>query len=147
MNTIVVIGITVLAGVAVIVQGQIMGLITQTLGPLENLCITYAGGALVVGLAALVARGGQLKDWASLPWYAFTPGLLGVIIVSTIGYMVPRLGLVTGFTLFVASQFMVGVLFDHYGWLGAEVRPLDLPRALGLGLVMAGISLLVRPPA
>ncbi|MFM7323325.1 MAG: DMT family transporter [Nodosilinea sp.] len=147
MNTIVVIGITVLAGVAVIVQGQIMGLITQTLGPLENLCITYAGGALVVGLAALVARGGQLKDWASLPWYAFTPGLLGVVIVSTIGYMVPRLGLVTGFTLFVASQFMVGVLFDHYGWLGAEVRPLDLPRALGLGLVMAGISLLVRPPA
>jgi len=146
MNTIVVIGITVLAGVAVIVQGQIMGLITQTLGPLENLCITYAGGALVVGLAALVARGGQLKDWASLPWYAFTPGLLGVVIVSTIGYMVPRLGLVTGFTLFVASQFMVGVLFDHYGWLGAEVRPLDLPRALGLGLVMAGISLLVRPP-
>ncbi len=147
MNTIVVIGITVLAGVAVIVQGQIMGLITQTLGPLENLCITYAGGALVVGLAALVARGGQLKDWASLPWYAFTPGLLGVVIVSTIGYMVPRLGLVTGFTLFVASQFMVGVLFDHYGWLGAEVRPLDLPRALGLGLVMAGISLLVRPPS
>jgi transporter family-2 protein len=147
MNTIVVIGLTVLAGVAVIVQGQIMGLITQTLGPLENLCITYAGGALVVGLAALVARGGQLKDWASLPWYAFTPGLLGVVIVSTIGYMVPRLGLVTGFTLFVASQFMVGVLFDHYGWLGAEVRPLDLPRALGLGLVMAGISLLVRPPA
>ncbi|MEB3251950.1 MAG: DMT family transporter [Cyanobacteriota bacterium] len=145
MNTIVVIGLTVLAGVAVIVQGQIMGLITQTLGPLENLCITYAGGALVVGLAALVARGGQLKDWASLPWYAFTPGLLGVIIVSTIGYMVPRLGLVTGFTLFVASQFMVGVLFDHYGWLGAEVRPLDLSRALGLGLVMVGIILLVRP--
>lgn len=147
MSTIVVMGLTIVAGVAVIVQGQIMGLITQTLGPLENLCITYAGGALVVSLAALIARGGQLKNWDSLPWYAFTPGLLGIIIVSTVGYMVPRLGLVTGFTLFVASQFMVGVLFDHYGWLGAEVRPLDIPRALGLGLVMAGISLLVRPPA
>ncbi|MFZ4639663.1 MAG: DMT family transporter [Nodosilinea sp.] len=144
MENLGVIILTVVAGVAVIVQGQIMGLITQTLGPLENLCITYAGGSLVVGIAAAIARGGNYKAWLSLPWYAFTPGLLGVIIVSTIGYMVPRLGLVTGFTLFVASQFAVGVIFDHYGLLGAAVREIDLPRLIGLGLVMAGLTLLMR---
>lgn len=143
MENLIVIMLTVVAGIAVIIQGQIMGLITQTLGPLDNLCITYAGGALVVAVVA-IARGGHYQAWLSLPWYAFTPGLLGVLIVSTIGYMVPRLGLVTGFTLFVASQFAVGVIFDHYGLLGATVRAVDLPRLIGLGLVMTGLTLLMR---
>jgi bacterial/archaeal transporter family-2 protein len=35
-------------------------------------------------------------------------------------------------------------VLDHFGWLGAAVRPLDGPRALGLAVVMLGVWLTVR---
>jgi len=64
--------------------------------------------------------------------------------VGTIGYVVPRLGVSGGFTLIVASQFVLAALIDHFGWLSASVRPIDLPRALGLVLIMFGVWLTVR---
>jgi transporter family-2 protein len=44
----------------------------------------------------------------------------------------------------VATQFVAGAIIDHYGLFGAMVRPMDLTKALGLGLLMAGVTLLVR---
>ena len=62
-------------------------------------------GQLLVALVILAARGGNLRAWQAVPWYALTAGLFGLVIVGTIGYTVPRLGLSTAFTIIVAAQF------------------------------------------
>ena len=67
-----------------------------------------------------------------------------MIIVGTVGYVVPRLGLATGFTLIVAAQFVMAALIDHFGWFGSTVRPMDVSRLIGLGLLLAGVWLLNR---
>ena len=36
-------------------------------------------------------RGGNLQSWQNVPTYALTTGVLGLVIVGTIGYVVPRL--------------------------------------------------------
>lgn len=136
--------LAILGGITIVVQGQFMGLMSQALGPLESIFITYAGGFLFASLAMILVRGGNLKVLPTIPWYAFTSGFLGLIIIGVIAYVVPRLGLATGFTVIVAAQFVCSVIIDHYGLLGVMVRPLDLPRLLGLGLVMAGVTLMVR---
>jgi transporter family-2 protein len=106
--------------------------------------ITYAGGGMVVALVILAARGGNLRAWQAVPWYALTAGLFGLVIVGTIGYTVPRLGLSTAFTIIVAAQFVVAALIDHFGWLGAEARPLDFPRLAGIGVLILGVWLITR---
>ena len=136
--------LAVVAGLAVTLQGQFMGLMDRTLGTKESIFITYAGGGLIITLLMLATGGGNLKNWQSLPWYAFGAGILGLIIVGSIGYVVPRLGVARGFTLIVASQFVVAALIDHYGFFGAAVRPMDLPRLLGLGLMLIGVWMVVR---
>ena len=136
--------LAVVAGLAVTLQGQFMGLMDRTLGTKESIFITYAGGGLMITLLMLATGGGNLKNWQSLPWYAFGAGILGLIIVGSIGYVVPRLGVARGFTLIVASQFVVAALIDHYGFFGAAVRPMDLPRLLGLGLMLIGVWMVVR---
>ena len=136
--------IAAIGGIAVTLQGQFMGLMDQSIGTRESVFITYAGGGMVVALVILAARGGNLRAWQAVPWYALTAGLFGLVIVGTIGYTVPRLGLSTAFTIIVAAQFVVAALIDHFGWLGAEVRPLDFPRLAGIGVLILGVWLITR---
>jgi transporter family-2 protein len=143
MNTLFLVGLAVIGGIAVTLQGQFMGLMEQTLGTRASVFITYASGGLVVALFILV-RGVDLEGWRRIPWYAFSAGLLGLVIVGTIGFVVPRLGVAGGFTLIVTSQFIIAALIDHFGWFQAAVRPMDLPRILGLVAMMLGVWLTVR---
>ena len=39
---------------------------------------------------------------------------------------------------------LASVIFDHYGWLGLAQRPIDLPRALGVALLIGGVVLIRR---
>jgi transporter family-2 protein len=137
-------GTAVVGGVAVTLQSQFMGAMNQRLGTLESVCITYASGGLLIALVMLVLRGGQLAGWSRLPWYVLTTGLLGLVIVGAIAYATPRLGLVTTFTIMLASQFLLAALLDHYGLLGATLRPVDWSRLLGISVMLLGVWLTVR---
>ena len=136
--------IAAIGGIAVTLQAQFMGLMDKSIGTLESMFITYGIGGLLIVCAMLINRGGNLSAWGNVPWYAYSAGVLGLIIVGTIGYSTPRLGLVTAFTIIVASQFMVGALLDHFGILGADLRPLNLTRLTGIGVMLLGVWLIIR---
>ena len=140
-------GLIILAaigGVAVTIQGQFMGLIDKNIGTLESVFITYSSGGILVAVAMILSRGGNLKAVQTVPWYALSSGLVGLVIVGTISYTIPRLGLSKAFTIIVASQFLVAALLDHFGLLGAVVRPMDLSRLAGMALLVVGVWLIVR---
>ena len=144
MNVYGLVAMTAVGGVATALQAHFMGLLERRAGTLESVFITYAGGGLLVALAMLMQRGGNLAAAAGAPWYAYTAGALGLIIVGTLAYSAPRLGLVAAFTVFVAAQFAMGAMVDHFGWLGSAVRPLTLPKWIGMAVVLAGVWLIVR---
>lgn len=144
MGTASLIFLAFIAGLAVTLQGQFMGLMDRALGTKESIFITYASGGLIITLLMLTTGWGNLKNWQGVPWYAYSAGILGLIIVGTIGYVIPRLGVAKGFMLIVVSQFVIAALIDHYGFFGAAVRPLDLGRLLGLSLMLIGVWIVVR---
>jgi bacterial/archaeal transporter family-2 protein len=136
--------IAAVGGIAITLQAQFMGVMDKNIGTLESMFITYASGGLLIGFAMLVNKGGNLSAWRSVPWYVLSAGILGLIIVGTIGYSTQRLGLVTAFTIIVASQFIAGALLDHFGILGADLRPLDFTRLAGIGVMLLGVWLIIR---
>lgn len=136
--------VAAVGGIAVAVQAQFMGLMDKQIGTLGNMFITYGGGGLLIGLAMLANRGGNLAAWSGLPPYVLSSGALGLVIVGTIGYSAPRLGLVATLTVVVAAQFLAGALVDHFGVFGAAVRPLDLSRLAGMALLLLGTWMIVR---
>jgi bacterial/archaeal transporter family-2 protein len=144
LNSASVLLITIMAGVAITLQGHFMGLMTRIMGTRESVFITYASGGILIMLIMLFSRGGNLREWREVPWYAFTAGVLGLIIVGSIGFVVPRLGLVSAFTLMVAVQFITAAVIDHFGLFGSPVRPIDLSRIAGLVLLLAGVRLIVH---
>ncbi len=136
--------IAVIGGVTVALQGQFMGLIDKGIGTRESVFITYASGGILASIIILASRGGNLRSWQAVPWYALSAGVLGLVIVAAIGYTIPRLGLAKAFTVIVASQFLTVALLDHFGLMGAVIRPLDLSRLMGFGLLILGVWLIMR---
>ncbi len=76
MSTAFLIFLAFVAGLAVTLQGQFMGLMDRALGTRESIFITYAGGGLIITLLMLATGGGNLKNWQGIPWYAFGAGIL-----------------------------------------------------------------------
>jgi transporter family-2 protein len=136
--------LAVVGGVAGTVQAHFMGMMDKNMGTVESMFITYGGGGLIIGLAMLLYRGGNLGGWQAVPWYVLTAGALGLVVVGILGFTTTRIGLVPVLTLFVASQFIVGACLDHFGLLGAEIRPLDLSKVTGLGVILFGVWLVIR---
>ena len=140
-------GLIILAaigGIAVTLQGQFMGLMDRNIGTLESVFITYASGGILSAMAITVCRGGNLRAVQTVPWYALSAGLLGLVIVGAIGYTTPRLGLSKAFTVIVASQFLVASVIDHFGLLGAAVYPMTLSRLTGTVFLVVGVGLIVK---
>jgi transporter family-2 protein len=137
--------IAIVGGVAVTLQAQFMGLMDRSLGTLESMFITYGSGGLVIAMAVLVARGARLPALGGVPWWTLTAGLIGLVIVGSIGFAVPRLGLVAALTIVVAAEFISGALINHFGWFGAAPQPMDWTRLAGIGLLLGGTWLVLRP--
>jgi transporter family-2 protein len=145
LNTLIpLIVIAAIGGIAVTLQAQLMGLMDKQIGTLESIFITYGGGGLLIGLAMLLSRGGNLAAWQSVPWYALSAGAFGLVIVGTIGYGTARLGLVTALTIIVASQLITGAVLDHFGIMGANLRPMNFQRILGIGLLLLGTWVIIK---
>ncbi|MDM8536923.1 DMT family transporter [Desulfobacterales bacterium HSG17] len=144
MNLLYLLIIAAIGGFAVTLQGQLIGVIDKNIGNLESVFITYGGGGLIIGITMLLMRGGNLSSVQNIPTYALLTGPLGLVIISTIGYSVPRLGLVTAFTVIVASQFIIAAIIDHFGLLGADIRHINISRLSGISVMLFGIWLTVR---
>jgi transporter family-2 protein len=144
-NLVSIILIAAIGGIAVTLQAQFMGSMDRVMGTRESVFITYAGGGLLISLLMLfVWRGGNLGQWREVPPYALFAGVLGLIIVGTIGYSTSRLGLIATFGVILAAQYISGAVIDHYGLFGAQVRPLDAGRVLGMFVLAVGAWLVVR---
>ncbi len=136
--------IAVIGGIASAFQGQFMGVIDSRVGSKESVFITYVSGGILAALMMLVARGGHLNLWHRVPWYTLTTGVLGLVVVGAIGFTAPRLGLGKAFTIIVASQLIAAVVFDQFGLFGAAVRVLSVQRLVGLVAMILGVWLILK---
>ena len=143
MSFVAVVLIGILGGLAGALQSQFLGVMEQRVGTLASTFVTYGGGGLIIGLVMIAFGGGRLGELKELPWWVFTAGLMGLVIVAALGITVDNLGLGAGLTLFTAATLIIGAALEHLGWF-VEPRPVDLARVSGIGLVIVGTWLVVK---
>lgn len=131
-------------GAAVGLQSPLASILSQRLGFFESVFIVHIGGAVLAMFPLLLAAGGRLSQWRSVPWYALCAGIFGLVVIGAISYMIPRVGIAASITTIVAGQLFVGMILDHYGLLGAAVRPFDITRLAGIVVVLLGVWLTVK---
>ncbi|MCI0552270.1 MAG: DMT family transporter [Anaerolineae bacterium] len=136
--------IGLVGGFAVGLQSPMASILTQKLGLFESVFIVHIGGALIALIPLLYFGGGKLTEWRSIPWYVLGAGIFGLVVIGSIRYMIPRVGVAAAITTIVAGQLLVGTILDHYGLLGAAGRSMDLTRIIGLAVVLLGVWLTVK---
>jgi transporter family-2 protein len=136
--------IGLLGGIAIGLQGPLSSAIGQRLGMLESIFIVHLGGLVAAGIGLACLGGGKLGQWQSLSALQIFSGVLGVVVVGSTIYNVPRIGVAAAITLIITGQLCTGALVDHFGALGVERQALTLQRVMGLGVVLFGVWLTLR---
>lgn len=137
-----------LAGVASAVEpGQNAGLAKAFGRPLAAGVVSL--GISVVCIAAAMAASGQtglpsLERLAHVPWWAWLGGLLSALLTIAQLFVSKRIGAAPFLGIIVTAGVATSILLDHFGLVGFDTHPLNLWRAVGGGLMIAGVAFVVR---
>lgn len=132
------------AGTGIAIQMPLTALGAQKLGLLWSVLLVNVTG-LLAGALILVARGNPIASaWRTLPWYVLLAGPLGMGVMAALAFAIPRIGITATLILSIAAQLIVGILLDRLGFLGMDVRTLDVSRVAGAMIVAFGAWLVMR---
>jgi transporter family-2 protein len=139
--------LAVAAGVSIVVQQVLNSNLRAELNSAAwSGFMSYLVGVVCMALLALALRDPlpSASVAARIPWWAWSGGLFGAIFIGLAILLVPQLGAATFIALLVTGQMLASVAFDHFGWLGLAQRPIDVPRLIGVALLIGGVVLIRR---
>ena len=134
------------AGLAGSIQVALMSRLGERIGVLEALAfstVLTAGAAVVILLLAHQSVDGFARA-VHQPWWMLLGGLMGLLIVFTVTYAGPRIGVAATVGILIAGQLAMGAAIDRFGLFGSEKIALHWPRLLGIGLLAVGAALSLR---
>jgi transporter family-2 protein len=141
------IALSLLSGALIPVQASTNAAFSKTAGnPIVTALMVFMVGLAAVS-AYLLVSGTPLPGIAQLksaPLYSYSGGLIVAFYVIIITFIAPRLGVAPAIRLIVTGQLIGAILIDHFGWFDVAVRTIDLKRAMGAVLMMAGVYLVMK---
>jgi transporter family-2 protein len=138
--------LAVAAGLAGSVQVALMSRLGERIGVLEALAFSAALTAVLAAVALVLARqtaAGFVRA-VHQPWWMLLGGVMGLLIVFTITFAGPRIGVAATVGILIAGQLVMGAAIDRFGLFGSDRIPLHWPRLAGIVLLAAGAALSLR---
>jgi transporter family-2 protein len=133
-----------IAGIAIAVQAAVN---SQLAGAMSGNTMAAAFYSFLTGMIALgviaFLRGGLAESLSivpSQPAWRLVGGILGAGAIFCTVWLAPRIGLANLLVLVIAGQLLSSVAIDHYGWLGAAVRPAAAIKIAGAAVVLLGVA-------
>jgi transporter family-2 protein len=139
--------LAMLAGASVALQQVLNANLRSALGSAAwSGFVSYALGVLFMALLVLALRDPvpSMSIAARISWWAWTGGLFGAIFIALGIVLVPQLGAAAFIAFLITGQLIASVAFDYFGILGLTQRPIDLPKLLGIALLIGGVVLIRR---
>ena len=137
--------LAVLAGVMLPLQAALNARLAEAIGgpvwaaALSGLVLTVA---LTLVAGALSRAGPRIDGLSALPWWAWTGGFCGAVLLSVSTALAPRLGAEQLIALVMAGQVLGSIALDNFGLFGFAVRPLNIKHAIAGVLLVLGAALM-----
>jgi transporter family-2 protein len=116
--------------------------LSDRIGDLGGSFVNHAVGWGVAGLLLGLGLGQEGGAWSAAPWWAWSGGVLGVLVVAASNYAVRRAGAALFGVLVVAAQLATSAIIDHLGLFGQTPIAVTPMRVSGL-LLLAGAAALI----
>ncbi len=123
-----------------------MGRLGERVGSFEALAFASLLTAVLAFTILLAVRQSvaAYAEVARQPAWLWLGGVMGLLIVFTITFAPPRIGITATIGILIAGQLVMGALIDRFGLFGLDRIPLGWPRLLGIALLAIGAALSLR---
>ena len=78
----------------------------------------------------------------SAPWWMWSGGILGAIIVYGNAWLIPLIGVSVFMMTLLIGQLLLSLLMERNGWLGAPKKHISIVQILGIIIMLAGVTLI-----
>lgn len=135
-------------GLGVGVQASLNNAAGRLAGPtLTGLLVNFFGGVVsgVIMMVIYLRQGAGFLSAVrgSTLNILIIAGLLGIVIISSAAYALPRIGVAAGLAAVILGQMVVAIVVDTFGLAGGQPIPLSWIRVGGLSLLALGTWLIL----
>ena len=141
--------LAIIAGTTLSSQVAINGKLLSYLGsPILTAFISFLIGTVGLGVIYLVSAYYGLQtipNFSALSQTSFwmwTGGLLGAFYIFTTVFVAPKIGFANLFSLIVAGQIILALVFDHFGLLTGQPHLTSGMRMVGVAFLIIGVYLI-----
>ena len=141
--------LAIIAGTTLSSQVAINGKLLSYLGsPILTAFISFLIGTVGLGVIYLVSAYYGLQtipNFSALSQTSFwmwTGGLLGAFYIFTSVFVAPKIGFANLFSLIVAGQIILALVFDHFGLLTGQPHLTSSMRMVGVAFLVIGVYLI-----
>ena len=131
-----------LAGAFIPVMAILNGRLGKSMGEALHASVILFGVGFLFCLTVEIVLTKSLPhatDIANAKPIEYLGGFIVGFYVISATLLAPRIGLANFIVCAVSAQIIISVVIDHFGLLGAMVRPVSMTRLIGIGLLIAGI--------
>ena len=136
--------LAIAAGMSNAFQAPINAALSKFTGVIESSCISFAVGALSLFVVAVITGKGRILGVIEAPPYLLLGGILGAILVTTMLYVITKVGAAVTISSVITGQMIAALVIDQIGFLGVPKNPVDLSRIGGILFLAVGIKLLMK---
>jgi transporter family-2 protein len=139
-------GLGVIAGGLIAIQSVLNASLGQRAGNLGSvLLLTLLSAITLIVLIFIFPATANLSNLPGISeWYLYLGGVLGVAILVTPIYLVPRIGTTSALIAIVLGQTLFALIIDHFGLFASPKIEINLARGIGVLLVIIGAYLVGR---
>ncbi len=133
--------LVLLAGILQSAMMSFNGLLAESVSLWGVSLVVHASGGILLILYILLAVRKKVT-LRGMPWYLYSAGFFGVLLVSVSSWCVGILGAAVTTCLSVAGQLCMSAVIDHYGMFRVPKVPFSPNRIPCFLMILAGILLL-----
>lgn len=134
----------ILGGAAIGFQVPLSNITGQRLGTLSSVFLVHFFGAAISLIVLLFYGGENIREWRSIALYPILAGGLGLVIISSFIFTIPRIGTSGAIGLSIAVQLLIGMVVDHFGLFEVSLRPITPSRLFGAVLLILGAWIILK---
>ena len=134
--------IMVLAGIGIPVLAALNAQLGGRIGsPAAAATVLFVVAFAVSAVVALIVAPQGFAKLSGTPKHLFLAGVLIAFYVLSITFIAPHFGIGNAVFFVLLGQLFSAALIDHFGLVGAQVSPVSLTRAAGIGVMAMGVWL------
>jgi len=134
--------IMVLAGFGIPILAAMNAKLGTRIGsPAAAACVLFVVAFTCAVVVAMIHAPQGFAQLPHAPKHLFLAGVLVAFYLLSITFIAPHFGVGNAVFFVLLGQLFSAAMIDHFGMFGAQVSPISLTRAAGVGVMALGVWL------